>query len=525
MKEHERINKLLVDFALGELSQQEETEVKTHLAECPQCDNKLKQLGALLECTERIRELSADKQMCESAKQAVLGTVGSEETKRALRPNIVLVFIWRTITKSTITKLAAAAVIIAATMIGIYSFNAAAPAYGITEALKLCENADTVHIKGWYFPHSVEDTQLERFPFELWFDKKNGRIRDSHPIGLSGDYTSEPEYSLTVYDGQYIMKATGRGNRGAVEFTKLSPFQQRLRIHTLEVFPGFMGNLNEVKGFVKVGQEQIKNKTADIWEGEVASPGKTIPYKKYRIWLSPSTGEILRIFRWANVEEDSVRWQLRMDAHTIEYNVTPPADCFKTEPPEGYELRNSKETAIEQELGYYARVRFYGCIGFTLNDGSVIFGWHANHKSEESQAHLFVNLKLGGPLPNLPAQIVGLKSWPVEEDITFVGRHLAFTQKNGKFYEWGIYVPNKKMPERYTFQDYKVIAKYNGVEPRSFLGRPNLIGQELAINAEQDFNTWVRGAMAELSTDRKAPVHVTYENVLRLAEQIHRQIK
>jgi hypothetical protein len=525
MKEHERINKLLVDFTLGELSQQEETEVKKHLSECPQCNSELKQLGSLLEFTGRIRELSADKQICESARQVVLDTVGSEGTKPAPGPNIGLAFIWRTITKSTITKLAAAAVIIAATMTGIRWFSVAAPAYGITEALKLCENAKIVHIKGWYFPHTGDDTQLERFPFEFWFDKKNGRIRDSHPIGLSGDYTSEPKYSLTVSDGQYLMKATGRGNRGAVEFTKLSPFQQRLRIHTLEVFPGFMGNLHEVKGFVKVGQEQIKNKTADIWEGEVASPGETIPYKKYRIWLSPSTGEILRIFRWANVEEDSVRWQLRMDANTIEYNVTPPADCFKTDPPQGYELRNSKETAIERELGDPGRVRFYGCIGFTLNDGSVIFGWHANHKPEESQAHLFANLKLGGPLPNLPAQIVGLKPWPVEEDITFVGRHLAYTQKNGKFYEWGIYVPNKKMPERDTFQDYKVITKYNGVEPRSFLGRPNLIGQELSINLEQEFNTWVRGAMAELSADRKAPVQVTYENVLRLAEQIRHRIK
>ncbi len=60
MKEHERINKLLEDFALGELSQQKETEVKTHLAECHQCSIELKRLETLLECTERIRELSAD---------------------------------------------------------------------------------------------------------------------------------------------------------------------------------------------------------------------------------------------------------------------------------------------------------------------------------------------------------------------------------------------------------------------------------------------------------------------------------
>ena len=447
-------------------------------------------------------------------------------------PAIVQPSIWKILLQSRITRLAAAAVIIAATMIGIRWFGVAAPAYGITEALELWQNADIVHIKGWKFLHTGDDTQLERFPFELWFDKKNGLLRDWRPVGWFGDYTTEtPKYYLTVSDGQFIMETSCYTSfddnkvHPVVSFTKLSPFQQRLRIRTMEPFPAFIANLNQVKGFTKVGRERLKNKTADVWQGEVTGVGKTVPYKKLKIWLSPSTGEIHRMFRWANVEEDSVRWLPRMDADTIEYNVTPPADCFKTEPPEGYKLVNTRETAIERELGDPGRVRFYGCIGFTLIDGSVIFGWHSNHKLEESQAHLFANLKPAGPLPNLPAQIIELKPWPVEEDITLAGRHLACTQKKGKFYEWGIYVPNKKMPERDTFQDYKVILKYNGVEPRSFGGRPNLIGQELGINSKEEFDTWVRGAMAELSDKGKAPVHVTYENVLRLAEQIRESLR
>ena len=71
MNKHERLNKLLVDFVLGELSQQQEAEVRTHLIECHQCSSELKRLEALLECTGHISELSADKRMCESAKQAV----------------------------------------------------------------------------------------------------------------------------------------------------------------------------------------------------------------------------------------------------------------------------------------------------------------------------------------------------------------------------------------------------------------------------------------------------------------------
>ena len=219
--------------------------------------------------------------------------------------------IWRTIMKSNITKLAAAAVIIVAVLIGLHWFGTAAPAYGITEALELWQNAEVVHIKGWDFLHTGDDTQLEKFPFELWFDKKNGRFRDWHPVSWFGDYTTDtPKYYLTVSDGIYIMGTSwyttfdDNKSHPQVSFTKLNPFQQRLKIHTMEVFPGFMRNLNEVKGFVKVGREHFRDKTADIWEGEIASPGETVPYKKYKIWLSPFTGEILRIFRWANAEED-----------------------------------------------------------------------------------------------------------------------------------------------------------------------------------------------------------------------------
>lgn len=437
----------------------------------------------------------------------------------------------KTIMKSRITKLAAAAVIIVATMICIRWFGAAVPAYGITEALKLCENADILHIKGWKYLHTGDDTQLEKFPFELWFDKKNGLLRDWRPVGWFGDYTTEtPKYYLTVSDGQFIMETSCYTSfddnkvHPVVSFTKLSPFQQRLWIRTMEPFPAFIANLDQVKGFTKVGQERIKDRLADIWQGEITATGETIPFIKKKIWLSPETGEIVRIFTWRNAEENSIRWVSSRDADTIEYNVAPPADCFSTESPEGYELVNTKETAIENELGDEGGFKFYGCIGFTLKDGSVIYGWHANHKPDESQAHLFADLKPGGPLPNLPAQIIELKPWPVEEDITLAGRHLTFTQKKGKFYEWGIYVPNKKMPKRNTFNAYKVIQKYNGTEPRSFGGRPNLIGQELAINSEEEFDTWVRGAMAELSDDGKAPEHITYKNVLQLAAKIRSSI-
>ena len=438
--------------------------------------------------------------------------------------------IWSIIIKSRITKLAAAAVMIAGTIIGLHWFGDGSPAYGITEALELWKNAETVHIKGWDFLRKGDDTQLQKFPFEIWYDKKNGRLKYWLPHSRSRPpvYTTEtPRYRLYVSDGQYIMETGYRDSDGnptppLVMFIKLSPFEQRLQIRTMNPFPAYMANLNQVKGFTKVGREQIKNKTVDIWEGLITSAGP-FPIKK-RIWLSPETGEIVRIFTWMNAGENSIRWMALSDADTIEYNAVPPANCFNTDPPAGHKQMNTKETIVERELSDGGPAKFHSCIGFTLKDGSVIYGWHANNKPDESQAHLFTDLKPGGPLPNLPAKVVGLRPWPTEEGIILAGRHLTFTRKKGKFYEWGIYVSDENTPERNTFAGYEVISKYN-FGPRPFFdGRPACLGQdhELTIYSEQEFDIWVRGAMAELSDDGKAPEFITYKNVLQLVEKIRR---
>lgn len=489
--------------------------------------------------TENIEKLIKNIDIDTNAKidEEVLGdVVEAFEKSKVKKISAIEQNIWRIIMKSRITKLAAAAVMIAGTIIGLHWFGDGSPAYGITEALELWKNAETVHIKGWKFLHTGDDTQLQKFPFDIWFDKRNGHFKHWRPISPFGVYTTEtPRYNLTVSDGQYIMDTSGYINMDAsgyinsddnsapplVMFTKLSPFQQRLRIRTMNPFPAYMANLNQVKGFTKVGREQIKNKTVDIWEGVITSAGPFFIKKK--IWLSPETGEIVRIFTWRNAEENSIRWVALSDADTIEYDVVPPANCFNTDPPAGHKQINTKETVVERELADGSPdAKFHSCIGFTLKDGSVIYGWHANRNPEESQANLFTYLEPGGPLPNLPAQVVGLKPWPSQENVILAGRHLTFTRKKGKFYEWGIYVPDEKAPERNTFGGYKVISKYN-FGPRPFFdGRPNLLGQEqeLIINSEQEFDIWVRGAMAELSDDGKAPESITYKNVLQLAEKI-----
>jgi outer membrane lipoprotein-sorting protein len=115
MNTHEQIKDLLTDYALRELSEQQSSEVKQHLADCQECRTELKKLQAVLQCADSMRELSTDQQVIESAKESLLEAVANEQTKQTTpRPAIRLDLVWSTIMKNRITKLAAAAVIIIA---------------------------------------------------------------------------------------------------------------------------------------------------------------------------------------------------------------------------------------------------------------------------------------------------------------------------------------------------------------------------------------------------------------------------
>ena len=122
MNTHEKIKELLIGLVLGELSEQEERKVKTHVAECAECSSELKRLRALLECTDEMRELSADNHLCQSAKEMLLASIGSEEKQLTPSSNISAGCVRRTIMQSRIIKLAAAAVIIIAVCIGLKIF-------------------------------------------------------------------------------------------------------------------------------------------------------------------------------------------------------------------------------------------------------------------------------------------------------------------------------------------------------------------------------------------------------------------
>lgn len=124
MNTHDKINKLLAAFALGELSPQQSAEVQTHLTDCTRCRDELGDLKALLECTESMRRLSADERQCESAKQTILAAAAQQKAARpAAGPAAAIESVWRIIMKSPLTKLATAAVLVIAAVVGVSPFR------------------------------------------------------------------------------------------------------------------------------------------------------------------------------------------------------------------------------------------------------------------------------------------------------------------------------------------------------------------------------------------------------------------
>ncbi|MBN2590300.1 MAG: zf-HC2 domain-containing protein [Sedimentisphaerales bacterium] len=122
MNEHKKINEMLTDFALGELPEQQITQVQKHLAECNLCSTELKRLKSLLEYTEQVSKITVDKQTYHAAESEILKIIENKNTTTTPQPQKRQENIWRNIMKIRITKFAAV-IIIAFVVLGLIPFH------------------------------------------------------------------------------------------------------------------------------------------------------------------------------------------------------------------------------------------------------------------------------------------------------------------------------------------------------------------------------------------------------------------
>jgi len=209
---------------------------------------------------------------------------------------------------------------------------------------------------------------------------------------------------------------------------------------------------------------------------------------------------------------------------TIERDVVLPPAIFETMPPSEYTLANTKESAEIPELQYEGGagadgLSYRGHISFELSNHSIILGWSSMDKiTQSSQADLFADLEPGGPLPKLPVEVYGLKQIVGDEEVIYAGRHLAYTRRADQFYEWSVYVPEQIVPSRACSSYYRILHRFNVADREVRATMILNVSQPVAIDAD-DFDTFVRGAMAELSDGGLAPEDVTYEKVMEIIRE------
>lgn len=441
--------------------------------------------------------------------------------------------------KNGTTKLGAAAVMVVVVAVGLSLFSqSATPVYGMTDALELMARAKTMHIKGWFLHEDNASGKRVRLPFESWYDFPNGRYREETAF----KHDDEISRILTVCDGEYIMnesvyKPVGKSWRDVVNFEKVGPDSRRDA-----TMLGSYKQLRQVEGFSKADGEIVDGQRYDVWQGEYdGGAGDDVHRVRFQVWLSPETGNVGRTRRW---RERDGQWVLTYERTLIERDVSLSDDLFVTEPTPGVEIKTSKaEATIPERLNpltwdiyentkfNYAPLDYRVRVVFALKDGCLLACWQGVDNAESrDQSKYFANLQVGGDLPKLPVEVTALSPEPNVRDVLFVGFHLAHTEqaieRGRRWYEWSLYVPDGEPPEPSAVMNYRIHYRLNveRTESIDIRWKQTVTPDPIMVESEEDFDTHILRAMAERSDDGAIPAHVTYNNVMRIAEQLRASV-
>lgn len=372
MNQHEKTNKLLVDFALGDLSPQAQADVKAHLTRCSECADELKRLGALLDGTERIRKLSTGPEAVQSAQQMVLEVVQNQQVKEPTSGRIIsLEFMWRLTMNNRRMKLAAAAVVMVVVLGGVTFWPSGTPGNGKwwlgspavwgkeiiaeiekTEALVHREQIVFVgrhgrtHVSGnWSRIYKARD-RIRRDKYYEHTDENTfgDNSSDSVLVNITWDIPDGQDlmsYHVSFEHQCYTIKIIEGGAYNRDPMTKLRSYVKELdkadRILKTEEFEG-----RECVGF-----EIDRGRQADDLERRID-----------RIWFDVETKLPVRIEKHGISVTDSPGQTATFIDDRFEYHAQIPADMFEPVIPEDFieaepdEIRAAKEKQEKGDMPY-----------------------------------------------------------------------------------------------------------------------------------------------------------------------------
>lgn len=456
--------------------------------------------------------------------------MNAQEESMQIRPVPCGPGIGRRLMKTRIAKVASVAAVIAVAALALTFWNrSSAPAYAITDLPAQFEQARTIHVQGWHhFPEFTmpDGSDVPPSPIDNWTDVVNARLRYTTTQLTSGANGVNVTVSEVIRDGPSHMRID-HGDRRSVTYFHVSEYQQKLGVRRISklISGQLFGDITQLSNSIVVGAERIDGIACDIWQSDDARGGR------WRQWLAADTGRLVRAQALRKV--DSGQWKVATDYSLIEYNVEPPEGTFSLEPPEGYTADNSPETGYSMELkygvpGFRDEDWYYYCgpkLAFALTDGSIVLGWQSfDPMDAEKQAVLFEGVTFGGPLPKLPIEFYALQPADGSSEPLYTGYHLAFTRKQGRFAEWGLYVPNGPPPVDVQETGYEMLYRPNLEFAQRFNFDDMTVKPEFTIETAEEFDEWVLGAMAELADEGTVPENLTYQKVIDLAQQVRTSV-
>jgi hypothetical protein len=431
-------------------------------------------------------------------------------------------------------------VILAVVVAGFLLQKSSLPADGVTETVDPIGRSKTLHFRKWVMIWANSSEKGHKLSSEEWYDLENGRRR----IDCNAVVEDRPWTASEVCDGEYVMFPSREwSNDGGIAcevvYLKVDPNESRDVIADLEWYR----RVGEIKGFRRIRQDTIAGQKLDLWQGEYSVGPDAVERVRYDVWLSPATAELGVVKTWRKEQGDK-DWRQTSEYTGFEYGVSLAAELFRTEPPSSeYKIRISKEKApIRRRVSWFDHDMYddLSFVGeplrvllepvFILPNGAILAGYRSvDARESQDQSKYFENLRIGGPLAQLPIKVVSLFPEPDTGNVQFTGFHLTHTRRQTKdgprWFEWILYVHNKEPPKPEHVLRYRGQCRYN--VPRS--GDPNLSSpqgitlspRQLArVETKEDFDRLVLGAMTKVNDGGEMPRQITYEGVLRLAEQI-----
>ncbi len=333
MSRHSEANKLLAAFVLAELDEEQTRQVEAHLAECETCRDEADRLKTLLAQAGRSSELSVDETVCQAAGRNVLLAAKNEQTippGAGHEPRVV--DFWRILMKNGITRLAVAAAVVLAVILGLSLFTNSGGNAAYAQVVNRLRKAETMTFS------IITQTGLEtvgtvRTDIAV---KEPGRIRLSTPDG-------------------YICIADTAGDR--IEGIVLIPTTRMYMNMDIDNLP-----VNQDTGaFTSVEKLRTLPAEADELLGAAKIDGRTLEGFRVHdgdatatVWVHPATGELAR----AEVEFANTPG-MNTIMTDFQFDIPLGDALFSLEPPAGYEqmtIRADASQVTEDDFIAYLRL-------------------------------------------------------------------------------------------------------------------------------------------------------------------------